>query len=160
VRVLAVFGVLLLTACGAGAATAKATPTPSPSPTPDVGALYSDAIGKTFGYLQTDFATLDAAKPGSPAEATAATHLSEDYKSFLDTLDRIAFPPGAANDLSALKKSLVALQIFWSNVSTDSTSYNNFVYTNLNDANNQAELLLGHDVGVSLVISPFVSPTP
>ena len=75
-------------------------------------------------------------------------------------MDRIPFPPSAAADLSALKKSLVALQIFWSNVSADTNSYSDLVYTSLNNANNEAELLLGHDVGVSLVISSFTSPTP
>jgi hypothetical protein len=45
-------------------------------------------------------------------------------------------------------------------VSADTNAYNSFTYSALNDANNQAELLLGHDVGVSLIISSYTSPTP
>jgi hypothetical protein len=160
VRVLAVLGVLLLTACGGASTAAKPTPTPSPSPTPDVGALYTEAVTKNFGYVSTDYAAIIAAKPGSADEATAANHLSEDYRAFLDSLDRIPFPPSAANDFAALSKSLVALQIFWSNVSTDTNSYSSITEATLDNANNQAALLLGHDVGVSLVISPYASPTP
>jgi hypothetical protein len=159
VRVLAVVGVLLLTACGASTA-AKPTPTPSPSPTPDVGALYTDAVNKTFNYLSADYAAVVAAKVGSADESLAAIHLSRDYQFLLDALDKIPFPASAAADLSTLRKTLVALQIFWSNVSSDTTSYYSLTETSLGNANNQAELVLGHDVGVSLVVSSFASPTP
>jgi hypothetical protein len=159
VRVIALVWVFLLAGCGGSVAT-SAKLTPTPSPTPNVGALYTDAVNAAFDSLKTDYAAIVAAKPGSPDEATAAQHISSDYQAFLDALDKISFPANAADDLSTLKKSLVALQVFWSNVSGDTNSYNSFTQTNLDNANNQAELVLGHDVGVSLVISPLTSPTP
>lgn len=141
-----------------GIATGK--PTPTPSPTPDVGALFGAAVGTKFNALKRDFDALGKAKWSTPEASGAARQLSDDYKAFLDTLDTIPFPPSAKDDLSALKKTAVALQVFWAGVAIDSNTYSSIYYNHLNDANNQAELLLGHDVGVSLVISSFASPTP
>ncbi|HCF99387.1 MAG TPA: hypothetical protein DEV93_02455 [Chloroflexi bacterium] len=155
--------VVLLTGCslgGTAAVTPRATLSPAASPTPDVGAEYSDAVNAAFDSLGKDRAAIVKAKPRSAAEKTAAGHMSGDYQAFLDTLDLIPFPLSAKDDLAALKKSLVALQVFWSNVSIDTATYSALVDKNLNDVNNAAELLLGHDVGVSLVISPYPSPTP
>lgn len=157
---IALVGVLLLASCGATAATtATPTPTPRPIPSRDTAGLYLDAIQKTHDSLVTDYAAIAAAKVGSAEEATAAGRLAGDYQNLLDMLDAIPFPPNAQQDLSDLKKSLVALQIFWSQVSNDTNSYNSFSQTSLEKAYGQAALVLGHDIGVSLII-PGTSPSP
>ena len=160
VRMVALVAVLLLTGCGSTvAAPPTPTPTPSPSPTPDVSALYSAASSQTHTYLDSDYKALSAAAPGSADEATAARHLGDDFQSFLDALDKIPFPPNSIADLGAMKKALVALQVFYSNVASDTSTYSNFTATGLLNDYNQAGILLGHDVGVSLVLAN-PSPTP
>jgi hypothetical protein len=155
--------VFVLVGCGGSLATAaKSSPTPSPlpSPTPDVGKLYNAAINKKFKAISRDFPALARTTPGSPEESAEFRHLSEDYQAFLDDLDKIPFPPDAKDDLSALKKTSVALQYFWTSAALDSRSFSWIVYKSLNDANNQAEILLGRDVGLSLTPTTLPSPTP
>src|SRR5690242_7355461 len=83
-----------------------------------------------------------APPPGWPA----------DFEALLTKLDAIPFPSSAKDDVSALKKTVVALQVFWSNVSIDDSSYSAFTYGSLLNGYDDASILLGHDVGVSLVI--------
>ena len=158
-RVVVLVAILLITACGSTAATVKHSPTPSPSPTPDVPALYTAAIQKTHDYLVSDFAAIAKASTGSADEMTAARHLGDDYQSLLVSLDAIPFPSSAQADVSDLKKSVVALQIFWSEVGNDTNSFSSFTETSLSNAYNQTAVVLGHDVGVTLVIAA-VSPSP
>lgn len=150
--------VLLLVGCGSAAATIP-KPSPSPTPTTDVSGMYVNAIQKAHDHLVTDYAAISAAANGSAAEMTAARHLALDFQNLLETLDGIPFPPNAQTDLSALKQALVALQIFWSGVANNTASFNSLTGNSLATAYSQAALVLGHDVGVTLVISA-ASPTP
>jgi hypothetical protein len=162
VRVLALCAMLVLTACGPTGAAAKPTPTPSPfpSPTPNVGKLYLAAINTIHDSRVIDDTAFYNSKPGSAEESAAATTLADDYQTLLVALDAIPFPVDAKDDVSALKKSAVALQIFWSGVATSTNNYNRFTDNSLGNAYAQAALVLGHDVGITLVITgPSPSPT-
>jgi hypothetical protein len=156
VRVIALFGVFLLFGCGTTVAT---TAKPTPTPTPDVGRLYSAAINTLHDAATTDGAAFYASKPGSTDESAAASKLATDYETLLTSLDSIPFPPTARDDLSAFKKTVVARQVFWSNVGIAGSNYSAFTDNSTADAYNQASILLGHDVGVTLVIQK-PSPTP
>lgn len=153
---IALFGVFLLTACGGAVAT---TTKPTPTPTPDVAALYSAAIGALHDSSQTDGDAFYAAKVGSKAESAAATRLATDYETLLNSLDAIPFPLNAKDDASAFKKTVVASQVFWSNVGIADSNYSVYRDNSTTDAYNQAGILLGHDIGVDLVITK-PSPSP
>jgi hypothetical protein len=161
-RTIVVLGLVLLTARGGAVATAaKSTPTPTPTPTPDVGAMYISAIDVLHDNIQTR-GHGDAyykSKQGSPEASAAASTLAADYESLLVSLDAIPFPPNAKDDLSAFKKTVVARQVFWSDVSIADSNYSALTDNNTNDAYNQASILLGHDIGVTLVLQG-ASPTP
>ena len=158
---IALVAVLLLTGCGVSATSnaANPSPTPIPSPTPDVGKLYIAAINVLRDSTLADGNVIAAAPPGSAAESTAAMKLAGDFQTLLDALDAIPFPAPAATDLSAFRKAVVASQVFWSNVSIDTSTYSQITDNVLTNDYNQTGILLGHDVGVSLVLQKS-SPTP
>jgi hypothetical protein len=156
VRTICVLTAIVLTACGNSVASA-AKPTPTPSP--NVGAMYTNAINTLHDSTATDRPAFFATKPGSTEESSAATKLAGDFESLLTSLDAIPFPTDASADLSAFKKAVVACQVFWSNVSISDANYSVFTDNATNDAYNQTGILLGHDVGVTLVIQK-PSPSP
>lgn len=155
-RITTLLVVVVLISCGTPVAT---TAKPTPTPSPDIAALYTDAIQTTHDALVSDYAAISAATQGSAAQSTAAGHIAGDFQSLLVKLDAIPFPPNAQEDLSALKKSVVALQIFWSDVAINADSYSSFTENNLSNAYAQTALVLGHDIGVTLVIQG-PSPSP
>jgi hypothetical protein len=159
---IALLWLLLLAGCGAGAtAVPKPTPIASPTPTPDVAAPYISAIDTLHDSLELrgHNAAYYSAKVGSPETSAAAQQLAVDFTGLLDMLDAIPFPSSASADVSTLKKAVVARQVFWSEVGIADSNYSAFTDNSTSDAYNQASILLGHDIGVTLVLqSP--SPTP
>jgi hypothetical protein len=156
---IALLGVFLLAGCGATVAAPK--PSPIPSPTPDVAALYISAIDTLHDSLELrgHNAAYYSAKVGSPEASAAAQQLAVDYTGLLEMLDAIPFPPSAGADVSALKKAVVARQVFWSEVGIADSNYSAFTDNSTSDAYNQASIVLGHDIGVTLVLQG-PSPTP
>ena len=155
---IALFGVFVLIGCGTTVAT-TARPTPIPSPTPDAPGLYSAAISRLHDSATTDSAAFFATKAGSPEESAAANKLATDFQALLTSLDAIPFPSTIKDDASAFKKTVVASQVFWSNVGIADSNYSVYRDNSTTDAYNQAGILLGHDLGLSLVLQK-PSPTP
>lgn len=122
--------------------------------------LYTAAINALYDSDKTDSPAFYAAKRGSTAASTAASKLATDYETLLNSLDAIPFPPTAKDDVSTFKKAVTANQVFWSNVSIADSNYSAFTDHSTSDAYNQTSILLGHDIGVDLVIEkPSPSPT-
>jgi hypothetical protein len=124
-----------------------------------VARLYEQTINSLHDVTTRDKLAMNASKSTAETQALAGG-LAEDYQGFLNRLDDIPFPASAKEDLSALKKSAVALQLFWTDVKIDLNNFSQFRSRTLQDAFNQAALVLGHDVGVSLEVNPLPSPTP
>lgn len=151
---------ILVVICACGA---QAAPSPSPTPTPTatplyvIGTEYTTAVNRLHDSTAADWPTYYSSASGSAAASTAAAKLATDYQTLLNNLDSISFPANAQSDLSTFRKTVVALQVFWSNVSVSDSSYSDLIEGSLNNDYNNAAILLGHDVGVSLVIE---KPTP
>ena len=89
-----------------------------------------------------------------------AKRLALAHQNLLVSLDAIPFPQKATDDLRTFKKVVVALQIFWSSVDTNSPNWAAYRDERpLVDEYNQTSIVLGHDVGVTLVLQK-PSPSP